>query len=170
MILDWLAALDPTVQWIVKGGAAFIALVLLLRILGGLRERRDSVRRRAALQRDHETARLQQEEVRRLAGQILTTSSTTRVIGFNVVRQVEAVFTDGCPSSVAAMELAKALAVRKGANAIINLQTQQTPGGKWVACGDAVIVRALSLPTAKPPTKPSGKPNSAGEERGGGRA
>jgi hypothetical protein len=166
---EWFTALDPTVQKIVLGGAGFVALVLVLRILGGLRERRDSARRRAALQRDHESARLQQEEVRRLAGQILTTSSTTRVIGFNVIRQVEAVFTDGCPSSVAALELAKALAVRKGANAIINLQTQQAPGGKWVACGDAVIVRALSLPTAKPPTRAPGKPGAGAEERGGGR-
>jgi uncharacterized protein YbjQ (UPF0145 family) len=64
------------------------------------------------------------------------------------VRQVEAVFSEGCPSSAAAVDRVKAMAARMDANAIINLQTRQTPNGKWVANGDAVIVRNLSRPKA----------------------
>jgi len=56
-------------------------------------------------------------------------------------RQVETVFSEPKASSLSAVELVKALAVQKGANALINLETRQLPGGKWVASGDAVVVK-----------------------------
>ena len=166
LVKNWFDGLDPLVQLLVVGGAAVIVLVLILRVLGGLRERRDAARRRAVLHREREGARAEHDELQRLADKIVTTSSTTRLIGFAIVRQVEAVFTEGFPSSVAALENAKALAARKGANALINLDARQTPAGKWVAAGDAVIVRPITPPASArtsplsptpPPPPDSGK-------------
>jgi len=48
-----------------------------------------------------------------LAEQIVATSSTPRIAGYALIRQVETVFSDGRPSSAAAVELAKALAAQK---------------------------------------------------------
>jgi hypothetical protein len=73
----------------------------------------------------------------------VATSSTSRIAGYALIRQVETVFSDGRPSSAAAVELAKALGAQKGANALINLETRQLPSGKWVASGDAVLVRLV---------------------------
>ncbi len=147
-MLEWYNQLDPLVQRIVLAAAAFIALVIVLRWISGRRWRRSVARRQAELRRQYEHVRLQQEEVKRLAEQIWTTSSTNRIAGFAITRQLEAVFTEGKPSSLTAVEWCKALAAQKGANAIINLQTQQGPNGKWFASGDAVVVRNL---VAKPP-------------------
>lgn len=142
MPIDWLDIQDPLVRRIILAAAGFILLVLVLRVIGRRRERAAWARRRAELHRTYEQVRLEQEEIRELAARIEATSSTSRIAGFSIVRQIETVFTDGRPSSAAAVELAKALAARKGANALINLHTQQTPAGKWVASGDAVVVRA----------------------------
>lgn len=154
---EWLNIEDPLVRRIVLGAAAFVVLVLVLRVIGRRRAAAAEARRRAELRRDYDAVRLRQEEIRRLASQIAATSSTNRIAGFTIVRQVETVFTDGCASSVTAIELAKALAVQKGANALINLQTQQV-GGKWVASGDAVVVRLLGRRgegTPPPPAAPN---------------
>ncbi len=134
---------DPLVQRIVLAAVALLSLVILLRILGRWREARAAARRRAELHQRFESVRLQQEEIKHFAGQIVATSSTTRIAGYAIVRQVEAVVSDGKPSSIAAVELLKALAAQKGANAVINLQTQQTPAGKWIASGDAVVVKLI---------------------------
>ena len=52
-------------------------------------------------------------------------------------------FTEGHKSPANAVEMLKALAAQKGANAIINLAGERPPGNKCVARGDAVIVRSL---------------------------
>ena len=75
----------------------------------------------------------------------------------------QTVFSDGRPSSLAAVEYVKAMAAQKGANAIINLESRQTPTGKWMASGDAVVVHLLAAPDSRreagggaPPAPPSG--------------
>ena len=145
---------DPVVQKLVAGAVALIVLVIVLRLLGRLREGRSAARRRAALRRQYESVRLQQEEVKHLADQILATSSTSRIAGYAIIRQVETVFGESRPSSAAALDQAKALAAQKGANAIINLQIQQVSSGKWVASGDGVIARLVGRPES-PPSKPA---------------
>ncbi len=146
---EFLRFSDPLVQRIVYGAAAFAVIVVVLRVIVAWRERRRSARIRKELQRDYDKVRLQQEEIRKLAGQIEATSSTPRITGFAITRQIETVFSEPRASSVSAVELAKALAAQKGANAIINLQTQQAPNGKWFASGDAVVVKVIGR--RKPP-------------------
>jgi hypothetical protein len=148
---DWLhitslSVDDPVVQKIVAGAVLLIMLVIVLRLIGRHRETVAAARRRAELHQAFAGVRLEQEEIRRLAQQIIATSSTARVAGYAILRQVETVFSDGKSSSGTAVDLVKALAAQKGANAIINLQTRQTPAGKWVASGDAVLVKLIGRP------------------------
>lgn len=132
---------DPLVQKIVAGAAGLILLVILLRILGGWRAGIAERRRRAEIRKSFDAVRMQQEELRKLGEQVVATSSTSRIAGFALVRQVETVFSEPQRSSGAAVEMVKALAAQKGANAIINLKTEQMASGKWTASGDAVLVR-----------------------------
>ncbi len=140
---------DPLAIKIVYAAAAFIVIVIVLSIISRRRSARRATGERAALRRGYDEFRLRKEEAEKLALRIEATSSTSRIAGFAIVRQVEAVFTEGRASSAAAFELCKALAAQKGANAIINLHTRQTPTGKWTASGDAVLVKAFSRPEKK---------------------
>jgi len=149
---DWLNNQEPLVRYVVIGAGVSILLVLLVRIWSGRREAHAAARRQADLRRNYEQVRLQQEEVRTLAARIEATSSTSRIAGYNVQRQIETVFADGRGSSASAVELAKALAVQKGGNALINLQVQQSPNGKWTAIGDAVVVQRPGRRPAPPPS------------------
>lgn len=144
MLPEWLNLSDPVAQRIVAAALGLIVLVVVLRIIGRRREAAAAAHRRAELRQAYDSVHLRKEEIKRLAEQITATSSTNRVTGFTIVRQVETIFTDGQASSVAAVELAKALAAQKGGNAVVNFQTRQTPTGKWVASGDAVVVRILT--------------------------
>lgn len=157
MLPEWLQFDDPLVRRILYGAAVFVAIVIVVRVLSGWSERRRSAARRAELQRDYDKVRLQQEEIRKLAGRIEATSSTNRIAGFAIVRQIETVFSEGRPSSVTAVELVKAMAAQRGANALINLQTQQAPNGKWYASGDAVIVKVFGRKDREPPAHKSGE-------------
>ena len=114
------------------------------------RVRDESIRRVA------EGLGLDAKEVERLAGKIIATSSTDSIAGFEIVRQIEAVFTDGHPTPGKAVEHLKAAAAEKGANAVINLNSAQPPSGKCVAHGDAVIVRPVEEKPA--PEKTAGLP------------
>lgn len=73
---------------------------------------------------------------------IVATSSTPTVAGYKIVRQIEAVFVDGCRAPAEAVTALKAAAARRGANAVINLSQQRTAAGKCSAQGDAVVVQA----------------------------
>lgn len=134
---------DPTVRLIVIAAVVLLVFVLLMAWWSRWRQARQAARLHTQLRASYAVLQEQREEILRAATKILATSSTGRITGFTVLRQVEAVFSEGQPSSAGAVEHAKALAAGKGANAIINLQTQQTPAGKWVATGDAVVVRPL---------------------------
>ena len=134
---------DPLVRLIVYLAVGLVVLVIVLRIFGRVRANLAAARLRSELRQGREEIQHQHEEAERLAGQIVATSSTARIAGYLILRQVETVCTDGRASSSAALELLKALAAGKGANGIINVQTQQSPNGKWVASGDAVLLRSV---------------------------
>jgi uncharacterized protein YbjQ (UPF0145 family) len=130
------------------------------------RERRAFLKRRAELRETYGDLQLQQKEVERLSGLILATSSTKGIVGFAITRQIEAVFVEGQRSPQQAVEMLKARAAEKGANAVINLQSQRLPSGKCVASGDAVIVRPVAdmrhrPPAPKPPEGGVGKKDDA---------
>lgn len=141
MPTNWFNLDDPFARAIVIGAVAVIALALLGAFLARRREAKQAARRRAELRQHHGQLQLRQQEIDRLAVRIIATSSTPAIAGFTLVRQIEAVFTDGHPSPAKAVETLKALAAQKGANALINLDGERLPNGKCSARGDAVIVR-----------------------------
>ena len=148
MLPDWLrntsfSLSDPVVQKIVAGAAALIVLVILLRIISRVRYDVANARLRAELRREKDELQVQHEEAKQLAEKIVATSSTARVAGYAIVRQIETVFAEAKPSSAAAVEAVKTLAAQQGANALVNLQSRQLPTGKWTASGDGVIVKLI---------------------------
>lgn len=138
--------LDSTTVTIIYAAGGVIVLVIVLRIIGGWRQRARLRGVQASLHRSRDELERRAAEARRLSGRIIATSSSGQILGFEIVRQIETVFSDGEPSSAQALERVKAAAASKGANAIIQLQVRQLPVGKWVASGDAVIARSVALP------------------------
>lgn len=129
------------------------ALVLLLIVLRAFLRRRDDAayrQRRAELSRTYDNVQMNREQVERLAARVIATSSTGEIVGFDVLRQIETVFTDGHPSPARAAQVLKALAAERGANAIINLAGVRQPNGRCAASGDAVIVRLAASEPGKP--------------------
>lgn len=155
---------DPVILAVVFGAAAVIVLSLIGHLWRRSREAARNVRARAELARQRGFVRRKQQETERLAAEIVATSSTGSIAGYTIVRQIEAVFTDGHPTPSKAVEILKATAAEKGANAVINLHSARPPSGKCVAHGDAVVVRRAdergaseaSLPPL-PPLSPSTK-------------
>ncbi len=133
--------MDDPVTLAVSASAAIVVLSIVARIVFSRRaaaaDRRRLAARRAALVSLAEG----QQELERRAARIIATSSTARIAGLELVRQIEAVFTDGHASPAKAVEALKAIAAEKGANALINLASERTPSGKCQARADAVIVR-----------------------------
>lgn len=141
---------DPVVQGIVGGAALVIVAAVVIRLVSRRMEQAAAARRRRELQATRGELARKQEEIERLASRIIATSSTRTIAGFAVERQIEAVFTEGHPSPARAVDVLKALAAEKGANAIVNLDSQRLPSGRCAASGDAVIVRPI--PTRRPAT------------------
>lgn len=137
---DWLQFADPFVQKVVLIAAGAILLILVASIWQRRREAAAYARRRAELRKTYGDVQMRQQQIRALAEQIIATSSTTAIAGFVIVRQIEAVFTDGHKTPADAVDSLKALAARQGANALINLASQRLPSGKCVANADAVII------------------------------
>ncbi len=150
MIPEWLKPYlnfqDPLVQRFALAAAGIVALALVLRIIQRRREAAAWRSQRERLRETYGQIQLQQQEVERLALQIIATSSSRTIAGFALLRQIEAVFTDGHQTPGKAVEMLKALAAQKGANAIINLHSDRLPTGKCMAQGDAVVVKAPSRP------------------------
>jgi hypothetical protein len=136
---------DPVVDAIIVGGAVLVALPLI-GILLRLRSATRSRRLQKELRRHHTFADEQKQGRAKLAGKITATSSTGTIAGYEIVRQIEAVFTDGHPSPSQAVEALKAIAAAQGANAVINLGSERPPSGKCLARGDAVVVQAVARP------------------------
>ena len=135
---------DSIVVVLVATAAGIIVLVLAVRLWQRWRWSAYLSRRRRELRKQQRAIDARQQEIERLAGRIVSTSSTTTIAGFEIVRQIEAVFADGHPSQSRAVEALKALAAEKGANALINLGSARLPSGKCVAQGDAVVVRPVA--------------------------
>lgn len=144
---------DPVILAILAAAAALLVFTIIARIFGGRREAAHAAARRAELKRQHGFMYLQQQQLERLGGRIIATSSTPSIAGFTIQRQIEAVFTDGHASPQKAVDVLKAIAAEKGANAIINLATERPGTGRCIARGDAVIVKPLEDPG--PPATPA---------------
>jgi hypothetical protein len=134
---------DPLVIALVAGAVGLVALVFVLRLLQRWRWSLYLARRRRELHKQQRAIDARRHEIEQLAARIVSTSSTATITGFEIRRQIEAVFTDGHPSQSMAVEALKALAAERGANALVNLRSERLPSGKCVAHGDAVIVRPL---------------------------
>ncbi len=153
---------DPVIIAIVAGAGVVIVLSILGRIWQTLRGsgRSHLGSQVRSIQKTMEARRRQLEQ---LSLKIETTSSTATIAGYEIVRQIEAVFTEGHPTPPAAVIALKAEAAIRGANAIVNLTTVRPPSGKCTAQGDAVVVRpkpsdeidAIIYPAAPtPPIEP----------------
>lgn len=88
---------------------------------------------------------------RKEAAEILATSSTGTIAGYEIVEQVEAVIVDGFRLPEDALEGLKAAAAMKGANAVINVHRDRVDGGTCSAAGDAIIVRRIASAESSEP-------------------
>jgi hypothetical protein len=92
---------------------------------------------------------------REMAVGVVATSTGNRLAGFRIVRQVEAVFVDGFRTPEEALTALKAMAVERGANALLNVRTERTTAGRCSASADAII--ATPVPPGPPdPLRPLG--------------
>ena len=90
------------------------------------------------------------------ASKIVATSSTSEVAGFQIVRQIEAVFVDGFRRPEEAVEGLKAVAAMKGANGVTNVRHESVGMGKYSASGDAVVIEQTQANS--PPESDTSKP------------
>lgn len=172
--LDWQVWLDripipePYRHYALYALAALIVLVILRRILAAV----DRAVKRSQPPTIHpklekysvDTAELNRKR-RELAVGIIATSTHNRLAGFRIVRQVEAVFVEGFKSPEDAIVALKATAVERGANGLVNVQTDRSVAGKCTASADAVVVSPLiaKMPerrttSASPPLPPEPPP------------
>lgn len=135
---EWLSLENDTVRLGLIAAGVLVLLVYLLRVARSLRS---AARVRREIRRNHDQPSFTQGEVAKLSGQIVTESSTADTPGYTVVRHVETVMTEPRASSVAAIDMVKAHAAQKGANAVINVKTRKTSDGMWVANAEGVVVR-----------------------------
>ncbi len=146
-LLNWLIAHRPELIMVVGG---LLLLVLLQRAVRSVRRSRKPVELHPRLQAYAGRSEEQIEADRRAAEMILATSSSNTVAGYEIIRQIEAVFVEGLRTQEEATLALKAAAGRLGANAIINLNQQRTAAGRCIAQGDAVqISPSMPLKTEK---------------------
>lgn len=89
-------------------------------------------------------------ERQRAAERILATSSTAEIAGYELIRQVEAVYVDGFRHPEEALQGLKAAAALKGANALTHVGHTRSASGRCAASGDAVVVRLLDTGNDEP--------------------
>lgn len=136
--------------------------LLGLLILGGIWRRiRRAIRRSRPAQihpslRKYNVDHVELDRQRREAAVgVVATSTGNRLAGFRIVRQVEAVFVEGFRTPDEALTALKALAVERGANALLNVRTERTTAGRCSASGDAIV--AAPIPPGPPdPLRPLG--------------
>lgn len=155
--------LDPLALQIILGALGFVVIVILAAWWQRRRERRLAARYRAEWQTARRELQMQQAQIDELAGRIVATSSTGQIAGFDVIRQVETLFTDGHKTPAEAAQHLKALAAQKGANALVNLAGERPPSGKCSARADAVIVQTTTPPAGAAPESPPPPPPPAGD-------
>lgn len=145
-------------KWIIIGGTVLVHLVIfrsLWRRLSRYLRRRRPPQIHPRLQKynvDH--AELDRER-REQSARILATSTGALLAGYRIVRQVDAIFVEGCRTPEDAIIALKALAAERGGNALVNVKTERTSAGKCIASGDAVLAAAPSAPPANPPNSPN---------------
>lgn len=150
---------EPYRGWVVPGGLAIVGL-LILRVVWGrvtraLRRRRPTIINPKLAKYSVDHAELDRKR-REVAKKIAATSTSARLAGFKIVRQVEAVFVEGYRSPEEALIALKAAAAERGANGILNVGTERTAAGRCSASGDAVIV--ASLQQVRRPAAPAQEP------------
>ncbi|MDM8008594.1 MAG: hypothetical protein QUV05_20845 [Phycisphaerae bacterium] len=139
-----------------------LGALLGLLILGGIWRRiRRAIRRNRPAQIHPSLQKYNVDHVeldrqrRETAVGVVATSTGNRLAGFRIVRQVEAVFVEGFRTPDEALTALKALAVERGANALLNVQTERTTAGRCSASGDAIV--AAPIPPGPPdPMRPLG--------------
>jgi uncharacterized protein YbjQ (UPF0145 family) len=153
--------MESWLWWLVEHKAGIAAVTILLFVLVVIQRVREFLRRRSPagplnprLQRYAGKNPAETEADRLDAAKIIATSSTGSVAGYEIVRQIEAVFVEGYRSPDDAVLALKVAAGRLGASAIINLSQQRSTAGKCTCQGDAVVVRAIGAA--------GGAPSSAG--------
>lgn len=154
----------PRQAWIALV-AVVVAWIVLARLWRGLRRwarRGRPAQIHPSLQRYNVDWAEVQRRQRELAVGIIATSTSNRLAGYRLVRQVEAVFVEGYTSPEDALIALKAASVERGANALLNVQTQRTAAGKCTASADAVVVAPL-MARLGPAT--GGPPASTGRGR-----
>jgi hypothetical protein len=155
--------LVPVRVWIWIGCGLACWFVLRRAFSGVARaiRRRRPVRIHPSLQKYNVDRVELQKRQRELAAGVVATSTSNRLAGYRLLRQVEAVFVEGFSSPEDALVALKAAAVERGGNAILNVKTEHTAAGRCTASGDAVfvatIVSAAPRPSsASPPVQPPG--------------
>lgn len=138
--------MDPLLIALAAGVAVVIIAAVVKYAWRRYAERRQFAWRARELRVRQQSREAQLREMRTLAAEIVATSSTGTIVGFELVRQIEAIFSEGHKSPAEAVEGIKALARLKGANAIIHLHSERLASGTCQARGDAVVVRASGAP------------------------
>ncbi len=134
--------MPPESQYIWWAAGGLVGLLFLRALVRGVR-RRLRLRHPPKLNPKLQQYGDQQDVLRARraeAAKIVATSTTGLIVGYTIVRQVEAVVVDGFRRPDEAIEGLKATAAMKGANAVTNVQTERMPSGRCSARGDAVIV------------------------------
>jgi uncharacterized protein YbjQ (UPF0145 family) len=132
-------------RWTIAGvAAAFLFLVVVFRKIGAaLRRRRPTAPLHPKLARYAGLSEAEIARQREDAAKIIATSSSDRIAGYEIVRQIETVFVEGYRTSEEALLALKAAAGRLGATAVMNVSQQRTAAGRCSAQGDSVVVRSL---------------------------
>jgi uncharacterized protein YbjQ (UPF0145 family) len=144
--------------WILWGALLLLALIILRavvnRIGAALRRHRAPTIHPNLQKYNVDHAQLDKQR-REDAAKIVATSTGGRLVGYRIVRQVEAVFVEGYRTPEEATIALKAAAAQRGANGIVNVSTDRTMAGKCSASGDAVVIdQPLSRPSRPPNAKP----------------
>lgn len=156
--------------WLQDNRDILIVAVAILAALVGLQRAIDFVRRLIRRRRPTQlNPKLQRyggpsdEELavdRAAAERIIATSSTSRIAGYQIRRQIEAVYVEGYRTPEDATSAIKAAAGKLSANGIVNLSLQRTAAGRCTAQGDAVMIKPLGETAQRrepPPEAPKRK-------------
>lgn len=159
---DWMSLLGRVLteyrQYLYYALGALIGFLILRRIWRGIRRAIRSARPpqiHPSLQKYNVDYAELDRKRREAAVGVVATSTGNRLAGFRIVRQVEAVFVEGFRTPDEALTALKALAVERGANALLNVRTERTAAGRCSASGDAIV--AAPIPPGPPdPMRPLG--------------
>ncbi len=164
--LEWLqylyalAARVPwqTWLWIIGVGLALMVLRRVWWVISRAIRRRRPVNIHPSLAKYNVDRVELQKRQRELAIQVIATSTSNRLAGYRLLRQVEAVFVEGFASPEDSLIALKATAADRGANAILNVKTEHTAAGRCTASGDAVVVTPLTTDPGKASNTPPAPP------------